>query len=115
MVQNILVLDATDGFLQINLDEESPKLCTFGSCSFWRLSYGLSISSEVYQERVQQIFGDIEACAIFIHDILLLSNSVSGHNDILKKILKRASQHNIHFNKDNCKMLLKTIYGSWNQ
>lgn len=106
-------LDATQGFLQIKLDKESSKLCTFatpfGRYSFCRLPYGLSCSSEVYQERMQQIFGDIEGCAIFIDDIICFSNSVSSHNTILEKILKRAAQYNIRFNKDKCKFLCTKI------
>lgn len=46
-------LDATSGFLQIQLDEESSKLCTFnspiGRYRFLRMPFGLNCASEMYK------------------------------------------------------------------
>ena len=46
-------LDATSGFLQIQCDEESSKLCTFnsplGRYRFLRMPFGLNCASEMYK------------------------------------------------------------------
>jgi hypothetical protein len=47
------VLDATSGYWQMNLNEESSKLCTFntpfGRYRFTRLPFGIKSAPEVFQ------------------------------------------------------------------
>ena len=47
------VLDATSGYWQVKLDEESSKLCTFntpfGRYRFTRLPFGIKSAPEVFQ------------------------------------------------------------------
>ena len=46
-------LDATSGYRQLKLDEESSKLCTFntpiGRCRFLRVPFGIVSASEIFQ------------------------------------------------------------------
>ena len=61
-------LDATSGYWQIPVDEESSKLLTFnspyGRFRFKRLPFGISPASEVFQRTMNDLFGDIEGCEI---------------------------------------------------
>ena len=47
-------LDATSGFWQLKLDEQSTKLCTlntpYGMNSFTRMPFGIKSASDVYQQ-----------------------------------------------------------------
>lgn len=68
-------LDATSGFWQCALDEESQRLCTFntphGRYSFTRLPYGIKSAPEVYQKLVSDMLTDLDGCESIIDDILI--------------------------------------------
>ena len=69
-----LILDASLGFWQIKLDQESAKLCTFntpfGRYMFKRLPFGLSSSQDVFQRVMSQMLEDIEGVKVVVDDIL---------------------------------------------
>lgn len=75
----------------------------FGRYCFNRLPYGLSCSSEVFQEQMFNIFGNIKGCAIYIDGIIIFANTIEEHNAIIEKVLKTADEHNIKFNRSKCK------------
>lgn len=88
------VLDATQGFLQIKLDKESSKLCTFATPFgryhyFLRLPYGICSTPEVFQEAMYEMFGNIEGCTFYIDDLLIFGKSIEEHAR-LEKVLSIA-------------------------
>lgn len=107
------VLDATQGFLQVKLDKESSKLCTFatpfGRYQFLRLPYGICSAPEVFQEKMFEIFGSVEGCCFYIDDLLIYGNSVEQHNERLEKILNIAKESNLKFNSEKCKFLVSEV------
>uniref|UniRef100_A0A1Y1LD52 Reverse transcriptase domain-containing protein n=1 Tax=Photinus pyralis TaxID=7054 RepID=A0A1Y1LD52_PHOPY len=111
--QYFSTLDATQGFLQIQLDEESTKLCTFGTpfgrYKFLRLPYGLTSAPEVFQERMNEIFGSIEGVNVYIDDIIVSGKTVGEHNARLEQVLKLASKFNLGFNFGKCKFLAEEV------
>lgn len=98
------VLDNKEGFFQIKLDENSSKLCTFnspfGCYKFLRLPFGIKIAPEAFQKCNEMNFEGIDGIAIYIDDILIFSDTVEEHNKIMKKVMERAKEKNIKFNKD---------------
>ena len=65
-------LDATSGFLQLELDEASSYLTTFatpfGRYRFLRLPYGISSAPEVFHRTVNELFFDIEGVETYVDD-----------------------------------------------
>lgn len=63
------VLDCSNGFWQLDLEEESSELTTFmtpfGRYKFNRLAFGLNIAPEVFQKRMFEIFGDIRGVFVY--------------------------------------------------
>ena len=57
------VLDATSGYWQIKLDEDSSKLCTFntpfGRYRFTRLPFRIKSAPDVFQKKMSQVLEDI--------------------------------------------------------
>ena len=68
-------LDATLGFYQIKLAEESTWLATFktpfGRYKFERLSFGIVSAPEVFQRNLAPTFEDIEGCEVIVDDLLV--------------------------------------------
>ena len=69
-------LDATSGFYQFRLAEESTWLTTFntpfGRFKFERLPFGLVSAPEIFQRAMTEMFEDIEKCEVIVDDLHLL-------------------------------------------
>lgn len=106
-------LDATSGFYQIPLDDESSKLCTFGTpygrYKFLRLPYGIKCAPEIFQERFKSIFDKIEGSDIYIDDLIIWGRNKQEHDLRLKKVLDTARENNVKFNLNKCKFGQKEI------
>ena len=93
-------LDGVKGFWQIQLDEESSKLCTFntpiGRYRFTRLPFGICDASEVFQELMEKYFG--EFASVIIDDLLISGVTKEEHDRKLLQVLNRARQINFKFN-----------------
>jgi hypothetical protein len=72
-------LDATSGFFQLPLDEESSKLTAFmtpcGRFIYRRLPQGITSAPEIFQRTVEGILCDQPNTVCFFDDILIFSNS----------------------------------------
>lgn len=106
-------LDALNGFWQIELDEESSKLCTFntpyGRYKFMRLPYGISSAAEVFSQRFKQIFDDIEGVEPYVDDLIVWGKNQVEHDHRLSLVLERAREQNIRFNLSKCKFSKSSV------
>lgn len=107
------VLDLSEGFYNIQLDEKSSELCTFnspfGCYKFNRLAFGLSVAPEIFQKYNEKAFGDIPGVIIYCDDILICGETESEHDLILTKIFERAKVCNVRFNKNKFQHKLKQV------
>ncbi|XP_050533909.1 uncharacterized protein K02A2.6-like [Daktulosphaira vitifoliae] len=96
------LFDLKEGFYHCELDSESVKLCTFsspfGSYSFKRLPFGLSMAPEIFQKLMMKYFGDIPGVLIYFDDLLVCASSREEHDKIICRVLERARKYNIKFN-----------------
>ena len=104
-------LDASKGFWQIQLDEESSHLCTFntpiGRYSFTRLPFGICDASEIYQEMMERHFGDI--ANIIVDDLLISGVTREEHDRKLIEALNRARAINLKFNVNKLEVSLSEL------
>lgn len=111
--QYFSVLDLKEGFWQIELEEETSKLCTFstpfGCYKFNRLPYGINLAAEVFQKYNSKYFGNIEGVSIYIDDILISGNTLEEHDKVLEQVVKRAREINIKFNKDKLQYRINEV------
>ena len=106
-------LDASSGFWQIQLDDESSKLCTFitpyGRYKFLRLPFGICSAPEVYHKIVHQMFQHIPGVNTMMDDVIVWGSTQKEHDDRLKQVLSTARQHNLKLNKDKCEFSVKKL------
>ena len=99
-------LDAAQGFYQLQLDEESSKLCTiatpFGRYSFQRLPFGISSASEIFHRTVASFFDDLAGVKVFVDDIVVWGASREQHDARLHQVLQRVRSNNIKLNRKKC-------------
>ncbi|XP_046812674.1 uncharacterized protein K02A2.6-like [Lucilia cuprina] len=107
------LLDAHSGFWMIELDDESSRLCTFntpfGRFRFLRLPFGISSAPEIFHGEMVRLFGNIEGLVIYMDDFLIHAPSVETHNVILNKVLERARNVGLRFNRMKSKILKTEI------
>lgn len=102
--QYFSVLDFKEGFYQVKLDNKSSKLTVFstlfGCYKFLRLPFGIKTAPEIFQKINQKNFGDIENVIIYFDDLLITANSKEEHDKILQKVINRAREKVVKFNKE---------------
>ena len=106
-------LDATSGFWQIPLDEESSLLTCFntpfGQYLFKRLPFGIKSAPEIYQRVMEELFDDIELCEVIADDLMVWGRDNEEHDQRLRKVLDRAREVQLKLNKKKCKIRVKEV------
>ena len=106
-------IDMKDGFWNIELDEESSKLCTFntpfGRYSFTRLPFGIKSAPEVFQKRMSDVFGNIPGVFVVFDDIITAACDNSEHDEILRQLFERARLNNVRFNRNKLQLRVSEV------
>ena len=98
------IVDLTKSFFNLGLMEQSSLLTTFGTM-FGRYCYlcvpmGASLSSDVYQYKVDEIFQNIPQCVGIADDIVIFGYGDHDHDTTLYSALDRACDVGMRFNPD---------------
>ena len=106
-------LDAANGFWQIELEEESQKLCTFntpfGRYKYTRLPFGLCSAPEVYHKTVNHMFEGLSNVDTSMDDIILWGKTKEEHDYILQKVMQTCKDKNLKLNKSKCELGVKEL------
>jgi hypothetical protein len=101
-------LDARHGYWSISLDEESSRLTTFnspfGRYCFRRLPFGLNMSQDVFQERMDQILELCPGTTGIADDVAVFGTTQADHDRNVHNLLHVAREHGLVFNIDKCEI-----------
>ena len=107
------------GYWHCILDNESSLLTTlatpFGRYPWCRLPFGLSVSSEIFQKRINQTLEGLNGVLNIPDDILVcgVGNTIEEanavHNRNLEALLTRCHERNIALNRDKLKLQRKEV------
>ncbi|KAI4897681.1 hypothetical protein NFI96_029695 [Prochilodus magdalenae] len=113
------VLDAKDGYWQIQLDEASSYLTTFwtplGRYRWLRMPFGIKPAAEEYQRRQHEVLQGLKGVAVIADDILVYgcgdTNEVAmmDHDINLTALLQRARAVNLKLNKRKLRLKLPSV------
>ena len=102
-------LDLTSAFWQLNLDDESSKLTCFntpfGRFRWRRFPFGLSVSSEIFQHRLNAALEGLPGVICVADDIVVYGKggddnaALIDHDAKLTRLLERCSALNIKLNR----------------
>lgn len=103
-------LDIKEAFWHIKLDEESSKLTTmltpFGRYRWSRLPFGLKVSSEIFQKRLQEAIGDLTGVVCVADDIIVMgygetmAEAEKDHEQNLYELRRRCQERNVRLNNE---------------
>ena len=97
----------------MRLDEESSKLTTmttpYGRYRWKRLPFALKVSSEIFQERLNDVLADIDGVFTVADDIIILGrgqNQEEAEKDHKTNLeaLRRCEEKQIKLNEENIKI-----------
>ena len=99
-------LDATSGFWQLSLDEETAKLTTFmtpfGRYYFKRLPFGINLAPEIFQRTMESILEGCEGCVCYMDDVIISGDTPEEHDTNLDNALKKIAEAGLKLNKSKC-------------
>lgn len=106
-------LDAQHGYWAIKLDEESSLLTTFnspfGRYKFNRLPFGLSVSQDIYQIKMDQILEQCPGTLGISDDICVYGKTEEEHDRNLKTLMEVATKDGLAFISSKCHIKKKQI------
>jgi hypothetical protein len=83
-------LDLNMGYYHIELSPSASKLCTiifpWGKYEYLRLPMGLCNSPDIFQEKINELFHDLEFIRAYIDDILVLLSKEGDFNEHLNQL-----------------------------
>ncbi|PFX34396.1 Retrovirus-related Pol polyprotein from transposon 17.6 [Stylophora pistillata] len=96
------LLKAKSGYWHISLDKESSYLTTFntpwGKYRWLRLPFGLKVSGDVFQERIDRELRSVPNSVGIVDDILCRGNEETTHDVAVITLLETARVNNLTFN-----------------
>ena len=106
-------MDAKNGYWSVKLDEPSSKLCCFntpfGKYRFLRLPFGLVVSQDVFQQRMDSILERCPGCTGIADDVAVYGRDEKEHDKNLLNLMKVAQEHGLVFNSAKCVIKTKEI------
>lgn len=100
-------LDCTSGYWQLKVDDESSRLLCFntpfGRYCFKRLPFGIHIASEIFQQKVEDLFAGIDGVANAQDDIIIWGSNQNEHDARLQKTLDILKEAGLKLNREKCK------------
>ena len=102
-------LDLVMGYYNITLSPDASKLCTittpFGKYEYLRLPMGVSVAPDIFQDRICQLFEDLESVRAFIDDLLVVTHGdlfQDCHCDQLDVVMTRLEEAGLKCKIDKC-------------
>ena len=98
------VVDTKKGYWHVALDHESSLLCTFntpfGRYRFKRLPFGVKLSQDIFQRKLDAVYRGIPNVMGIADDIVVCGSTQSEHAKAFCEMLKATRKHNVSLNSE---------------
>ena len=99
-------LNITRAYWSIKLENESSYLTTFstpfGRYRYLRLPFGISASSNLFKQKMEEICEGLSGVKAIVDDILVNGRSTEEHDKNLRNLFERARARGVRFNSKKC-------------
>ena len=107
------VVDTKKGYWHVDLDEESSYLCTFntplGRYRFKRLPFGVKVSQDIFQRKLDEVYKDIPNVTGIADDILVVGKTQEEHDEAFIRMLEASRANNIGLNSDKLQFKQQSV------
>jgi transposase InsO family protein len=99
----VTAVDLSMGYYHFRLSERLSRMCTFmlpwGMYRYKRLPMGLKISPDFFQQKMNELFGDLPFVIAYLDDIAIFSDGTyEDHLAKLDIVLQRLEDHGLQVN-----------------
>ena len=105
--------DAKSEYWNVRLDEESSCLTTFnmpfGQYQFLCMPFGLKMSQDIFQHRIDQFVEGLGGVVAIADDIIVFGERKQEHNANLCKLLERRLEYEAQPGKAQCQQTRGTV------
>ncbi|RUS91936.1 hypothetical protein EGW08_000338 [Elysia chlorotica] len=106
-------IDLRNGFWHVLLDTDSSLLTTFQTCygryRWLRLPFGLSVSPEIFQRKILELFGALPG-VVAIHDDVIVHGRTRHEHDLnLQNFLSACGKYGVRLNRDKLELASSKI------
>jgi hypothetical protein len=102
------VLDANQGYFQLQLDEQSKNYTAFntpfGRYRYKRLPMGITSAPELFQHVFSDIFSCVDGVEMIMDDFLIAADTLEDHNMMLRDTLQKARENHVTFSLDKLQL-----------
>jgi hypothetical protein len=107
-------LDLNMGYYNIRLTPDASSLCTivtpWGKYKYLRLPMGISCAPDIFQDRMNDLLGDLEFVRAYLDDLLVLTKgSFEDHLQDLEVVLERLQKAGLKCNAPKCSFAKKEM------
>ncbi|KAL7070427.1 hypothetical protein ACQ4LE_010332 [Meloidogyne hapla] len=106
-------LDLRDAYLQIELDDESKKLCGVnthrGIMQCQRLPFGVKSAPAIFQQLMDQMLSGIPGAFAYLDDIVIASPSMEKHIETIFELFSQIQRFGLKIHLEKCSFLKKEI------
>ena len=99
-------LDAKNGYWAVKLDDESSLLTTFnspfGRYCFLRMPFGLVMSQDVFQQKMDQFLERCPGTVGIADDIVVFGRTEKEHDNNLHNLMTKAQDYGLVLNSEKC-------------
>ena len=102
------IVDAKCGYWNVQLDEQSSYLTTFnspfGRYRFLRMPFGLKMSQDVFQRKIDQTYEGCEGVIGIADDIVVYGKGDEEHDANMHQMMARTQQTGLKLNPMKCRI-----------
>lgn len=106
-------LDMNDGYMQLELAEESRKLTTFythrGLKRFKRLHFGVNSAAEIFNEEIRKVVAQEPNAVSIYDDILVYGATPEEHDKALRHVLQLWREHGLTLSVKKSRLNLRAV------
>ena len=106
-------LDAKNGYWSVELDDSSSLLTTFntpfGRYRYLRMPFGLVMSQDVFQRKMDQILEECPGTMGIADDVAVFGKNEADHDANLHNLFAIAKKHGLTFNSKKCSIKQQAI------
>ena len=101
-------LDAKAGYWSVELDQASQQLTTFrtpfGRWKFQRLPFGLNVSQDIFQQKMDVILENCPGTVGIADDVAVFGETAEEHDKNLMNLMIEAKKNGLVFNSKKCQI-----------
>ena len=112
-VKHFSKLDTKAGYWSVPLEEQSQLRTTFrtpmGRYCCQRLPFGLCITQDIFQQRMDEILESLEGCVGIADNTCVFGATEEEHDERLKALMEVAKSSGLVFNSEKCMIKQSSI------